>query len=67
MFHNIWMHKPSKQSHFQQEQLVPLNRSRPNTRCLEVPDSASMRDRSTYKPQPQTLGSTRQLTYLRRQ
>lgn len=50
MFHNVWMHKSSKQSHFQQEQSVALNSTTPNTRCPEGRDSASMRDRSSYKP-----------------
>lgn len=61
MLHNVWMHKSSKQSPFRQEQLVPINSMRPSTRCTEGPDSASTREKRSYKPPPQTMGSTSNL------
>lgn len=45
-------------SPFQQEQSVPINSTRPSTKCTEGPDSASTGARSSYKPPPQTMGST---------
>ena len=55
------MHKSSEQSTFQQElKSVPINSMRPSTRCTEGPDSASTRERTSYKRQ--TMGSNSRLT-----
>lgn len=52
MFHNVWMHKSSKPSPFQEEQSVPINSMRPSTRCTEGPDSIRREREQLQAPSP---------------